>query len=234
VILPHLLNCFKAHPPHPQLLAMTPFLLTLHYKVLCLWSEETHVAAPTQDDRQQAEDALSFIRKTMESATTYTALSGWGVATVGLIGFAAAWFDSTMEAIAPLRVWIPAAVAGLAASTIANGLKAHKLDTKLWSGSFRKIAWGLAPALIAGTFLTFALAPVAKYLVPGMWLSVYGAGVVAGSIFSIPALRYMGVSLLALGGFTLFTPSINSAALAIGFGGIHTIWGLYIVGKHGG
>lgn len=170
----------------------------------------------------------------MESATTYTALSGWGVTAVGLIGLTAAWLDSTMEAIAPLRVWIPAAVAGLAASTMANALKAHKLDTKLWSGSLKKIAWGLVPALVAGTFLTMSLAPVAKYLVPGMWLSVYGAGVVAGSIFSINALRLMGVTLLGLGGITLFNPSINAIALTVGFGVIHIICGLYIVGKHGG
>lgn len=190
---------------------------------------------PTKEDRQRAEDTLSYIRQTMESATTVTALSGWGVVAVGLIGLSASWIDWAIRAtLAPLRVWIPAAILSVVATAIGNVIKARRLEVPLWTGSLRKMVWGLAPALIAGTFLTLTLADIVRPLIPGMWLAVYGAGVVAGGIFSVGAIRVMGMCMLALGGLALFTPSLGPTLLAVGFGGVHLTFGLYIVARHGG
>lgn len=190
---------------------------------------------PTKEERQRAEDTLSYIRQTMESATGFTALSGWGVVAVGLVGFTASWLDWAVHAtVAPLRVWIPAAIIGALASAVGNAVKARRLNVSLWSGSLQKMVWGLAPALVAGTFLTLTLADVVRPLIPGMWLAVYGAGIAAGGVFSVRAIRVMGVCLLALGGLALFEPSLGPLLLAAGFGGVHLVFGLYIVMRHGG
>lgn len=190
---------------------------------------------PTRDDRHQAEETLSYIRQTMETASTYTAVSGWGLVAVGGIGVVSAWLARASGQPAPLSVWVPAALISLAAAGTANAIKAKQIDVPLWSGSFRKVVWGLAPALIAGAFLTWALTRQGTTaIVPGMWLSVYGAGVAAGGMFSVRALRWMGVFMLALGGLALVQPQYGLLLLAAGFGGGHLVFGSYIVHRHGG
>ncbi|MBI4419830.1 MAG: hypothetical protein HY560_03325, partial [Gemmatimonadetes bacterium] len=136
---------------------------------------------PTQEERQQAQEALAYIRQTMESASTFTALSGWGLVAVGVVGLVAAataWAGGVPER---LKVWLPAAAIGVLSAGIANAAKAKRLQVPLWSGSFRKVAWVMAPTLAAGALLTWALVDAgAPHLIPGMWLALYGAGVTAG------------------------------------------------------
>ena len=190
---------------------------------------------PAQDDRQLAEETLSYIRQTMETASTFTAVSGWGLVAVGSVGLVAAWLAHATGEAAPLNVWLPAAVVALACSATANGMKAKRLDVPLWSGAFRKMVWGLVPALIAGAFLTRALAiQDADILVPGTWLAVYGTGVAASGMFSVRALRWMGLAMLGLGAVALVRPAIGLTLLAAGFGGVHVLFGAYIAHRHGG
>lgn len=189
---------------------------------------------PTEKNPRDVADTLSYIRDTMATATTFTALSGWGVAGVGIVGLAAAWLAWATGQPAPLRIWVPAAVIGATVSAMGNVIKARRLDLPLWTGSFRKLAWGLVPALIAGTFLTFGLRESARALIPGMWLAVYGAGVAAGGVVSVGAIRVMGLCLIALGGAALWHPAGGTLFLALGFGMTHVLVGLYIVVRHGG
>ncbi len=193
------------------------------------------MATPTRDERQHAEDTLSYIRQTMESASTYTAVSGWGLMAVGATGVLASWLAWASGEATPLEVWIPAALLAVAAAGVGNALKARRLRVPLWSGSFRKMVWGLVPALMAGALMTFALSGAgAEALIPGTWLAVYGSGVAASSVFSVRPLRWMGLVMLGLGSVGLFRPDLGLALLAAGFGGVHAAFGLYIVTRHGG
>ena len=88
---------------------------------------------------------------------------------------------------------------------------------------------------MAGALLTFALANQGvSDLLPGMWLALYGAGIVAGGTFSVRAIRWMGIAVLALGAIALSQPNLGLAMLALGFGGIHIAVGLDVVWRHGG
>jgi len=193
------------------------------------------VFTPTQEERKQAQEALAYIRQTMESASSFTALSGWGLVAVGIIGLVAAalaWQAGVPERI---WVWIPAAVLGVICAGAANAMKAQSLDVPLWSGSFRKVAWVMTPVLVVGGLLTLAMVNAgARHLLPGTWLALYGAGVTAGGTFSLRAVRSMGLVLIVLGGLALFLPQYSVAFLATGFGVLHILFGLYLVGKHGG
>ena len=193
------------------------------------------MAIPTRDARDHAAETLAYIRQTMESASTFTAVSGWGLVAAGTVGLIASWLAWAAGSPAMLRVWIPAALVAVAVLGVANTLKARRLQVPHWSGTFRKMVWGLAPALAAGGVLTQALTvEAAAHLLPGTWLALYGAGVTASGTFSVRALRGMGLSLLLLGGAALLQPAWGLALLATGFGGIHVAFGIYIAQRHGG
>lgn len=193
------------------------------------------MSTPTHPARQQAEETLAYIRQTMESASTFTAVSGWGLVGVGCIGLLASWLAWAAGTPALLVVWIPAALVAVAVSAVSNAAKARRLEVPLWTVTLRKMVWGLAPALAAGAFLTQALvAQDAPHLLPGTWLALYGAGVTASGTFSVPAVRWMGLTMLALGAVALLQSDFGLVLLAVGFGGAHVAFGLYIVQQHGG
>ncbi len=190
---------------------------------------------PTQEKRQQAEETLEYIRKTMESASTFTAVSGWGVVGMGAIGLIASWVSWAAGAPSLLVVWIPAALVAGGISALANAAKAKRLEVPLWTGSVRKMLWGIAPALAAGALLTQAMTGGnTAQLLPGMWLVLYGAGVTASGTFSVRSVRWMGLTMLALGSIALLQPQIGLLLLGVGFGGVHIGFGFYIAQKHGG
>lgn len=122
-----------------------------------------------------AMDNLRFIRRTMERTGSFTALSGWGFSTVGIMGVAAAL---------------------------------------------------LTPVLF-GAGLT--------HLLPALWLLLYGAGVVTGGTFSVSVVPVMGVTFMVVGAAALLSPAAwGDAFMAIGFGGLHIIFGALIARRHGG
>jgi hypothetical protein len=193
------------------------------------------VSSPAQEERKQAQEALAYIRQTMENASSFTALSGWGLVAVGVVGLAAATFAWRSGTPEKLSVWVPAAFIGVLCAGVANASKAHRLAMPLWSGSFRKVAWVMVPVFTAGAMLTLALVSAgARHLLPGTWLALYGAGVTAGGTFSLRAVRWMGLGMVVLGGLALWTPQQGIVFLAAGFGILHILFGLYLVAKHGG
>ncbi|MBE0593653.1 MAG: hypothetical protein IH616_14770 [Gemmatimonadales bacterium] len=190
---------------------------------------------PDKQDRESAKETLAYIRRTMESASTFTAVSGWGLVGVGAVGLVAAWLAGRGGDPTDLRVWLPAAAVSVAIAVISNIRKARRTDVPIWSGAIRRLVWVMAPALAAGAMLTFVLArDGSTYLLPGMWLALYGAGVAAGGEFSIRGIRWMGVSFLALGAAALLRPDFGLPIMAAGFGGLHLLVGLDIVWRHGG
>lgn len=190
---------------------------------------------PTHEDQEQAKEILAYIRRTMESASTFTAVSGWGLVVVGGVGLLAAGLAWSGGVVADLRVWIPAALVSVAIAAAMNAAKARRQDVPIWSGAFRKMVWVMAPALAAGALLTLALADQgASALLPGTWLALYGAGVTASGTFSVRAIRWMGIAFLILGAVALLMPDLGLLLLAAGFGGLHVVIGLDIVWRHGG
>jgi hypothetical protein len=193
------------------------------------------VTIPTQHDREHAKETLDYIRRTMESATSFTAVSGWGLVTVGCVGLVASALAWSGGRDADLRIWLPTAFMSVVIATVSNIAKAQRTDVPIWSGAIRRLVWVMAPALAAGGVLTLALArDGATQLLPGMWLALYGAGVTAGAEFSIRAIRWMGISFLLLGAAGLLRPDWGLPLLAAGFGGLHFVIGLNIVVRHGG
>ena len=136
---------------------------------------------PTRTAPEVIED-LRFIRDTMERSAAFTAVSGWGQVLLGITAAGAAWLAAhQVSPFAWLRVWLAEALLAAAIGLLACSWKANRRGLPLFSGPARKVALGLAPPLVAGTFLTFLLFRAGlQSALPAAWLLLYGAGIITG------------------------------------------------------
>jgi hypothetical protein len=182
-------------------------------------------------------DNLRFIRETMESATSFTAVSGWGEIGIGVIALGAALAATRVSSPEGwLTAWMGAALLALTTGMVALSRKARATSIPLLDGAGRKAALSFAPPVAVGALLTAVLYQAGVMdVMPGMWLALYGAGVITGGAFSVRILPVMGLCFMVLGAVALVTPpGWGDAWLAFGFGGLHIAFGAVIVRKHGG
>src|ERR1043165_9673488 len=158
---------------------------------------------PALHDR--AMDNLRFIRETMERASSFTAVPGWGQVAIGVTALFAALVASQQKAFTDwVAVWM------------AEG--------------------ALAPPVVVGALFTvvFYRAGLGG-LLPGLWLLLYGTGVVTGGAFSVRPVPVMGLCFMLVGAGALFCPAAwGDAFMAAGFGLFHIIFGLHIARNYGG
>jgi hypothetical protein len=188
----------------------------------------------------RAADDLRFIRDAMAHAGAFTSVSGAGMIAVGAVGLAAsAAAPPLLLATDPRRflaVWIAAAVLAGAISWITIRRKAKRAGQSLVDGPARRFALAFAPALVAGAVLTIAFVATGESaLLPGTWLSLYGAAVTAGGVFSVRPVPIMGCVFLGLGALCFAVPvQAQQFILAAGFGGLHLSFGYQITRRYGG
>ncbi len=185
----------------------------------------------------RAMDNLRFIRETMERSSAFTAVSGGGGVVMGLIALGAAVVArSVTSSVGWLLVWMGAATLSFGVAIIAMAWKSVAAGMPLLSGPGRKFAWNVTPPLLVGGLLTLALFEAgATELLPGMWLLLYGAGVVTGGSFSVRIVPLMGLAFMLTGVVALFGPAAwGDVFMAVGFGGLHIFFGAVIWRKYGG
>jgi hypothetical protein len=195
------------------------------------------VHAETVSMHSHAMDNLRFIRETMERAGSFTAVPGWGGFAIGvsaLVAAAIAWRQITLETW--LATWLVEGIFAIALGAMAMKRKADSAQVPLLSAPTRKFALSFAPPLLVGALLTIVLyrAGLAG-AIPGTWLLLYGTGVVTGGAFSVRVVPVMGLCFMLIGAIALFCPlSWGTAFLAVGFGGLHLVFGLIIAWRYGG
>jgi len=184
-----------------------------------------------------AMDNLRYIRDTMARASEFTAVPGWGGIAMGITAIVAAFVaNRESSGYVWLTVWFAEGLLALAIGAVAMKRKAHAAGETLFSAPARKFALSFAPPLVVGALLTPVLYRAGLIaVIPGMWLLLYGAGVVTGGAFSVRIVPVLGLCFMALGAAAVFCPpSYGTAFLAGGFGGLHIIFGFIIARRYGG
>jgi len=185
---------------------------------------------------EHAMDNLRYIRRTLERAGEFTAVPGIGGVLMGSTALVAAWIAGPRTAASRwLVVWLVEAVVALLVGIAAAAVKSQRVQIPLLSGPGRKFVAGFAPAMLAGAVLTavlYRLGVVAA--LPGVWLLLYGAGVVSGGGASVRVVPAMGALFMLAGTLALLLPSAGDLLLPVGFGGLHIIFGTIIAVKYGG
>jgi hypothetical protein len=181
---------------------------------------------------------LRFIRQTMESAGSFTAVPGVGTMMIGATALVTAYL-SQAQAIGSqhwLEMWAGEAIVALAIAAVTISRKAQRSGQSLWSGPAKKFMTSFAPPLMAGALLTWLMFQAGfGARIPAMWLLLYGTGVVTGGAFSVGIVPVMGLCFFTLGGLAVFSPvSWSPWFLAMGFGGLHLVFGYLIARRYGG
>jgi hypothetical protein len=180
---------------------------------------------------------LRYIRDTMESAGSFTAVPGVGGMVMGATAiFAAIAAHLARNHTAWLIIWAAESVLALSLGIGFAWRKARRTSTSLMSRPFRRFVLAMAPSFVAGAVLTIELERSGNpQLIPAACLLLYGTGVASAGAFSVRVVPVMGISFLLLGSIAAFVPAIwSNALMAAGFGGLHLIFGFIIARNYGG
>ena len=209
------------------------------------------MAAPLRDPpalHDKAIQDLSFIRRTMEGASSFTDVPGWGLVGIGATAVVAAGLAAQQPSAGR---WLVVWVVELAVAVLTGGAmmwrkmrrRGGTVATPLTVPA-RKFLLGLLPGLAAGAALSAAMIQGADLwsagtavppLLPGLWLLLYGVGVVTAGMFSVRPVPLLGLVLMALGALAVFVPTLPSAwVLGLGFGVVQIGFGVVIARRYGG
>lgn len=184
----------------------------------------------------RAMDNLRFIRRTMERSGSFTALSGLSLVLMGAVALVAWGLSRDVSAGRWVATWMIAAALAVVLGTSATAAKAREIGEPILRGPGRKFILAVLPALLVGGVLTFPIYQAGEaQLLPSIWLLLYGTAITAGGAFSVRTIPVMGTCFLVLGAVSLLTPPAwGPAFMAVGFGGVHILFGLLITRRHGG
>jgi hypothetical protein len=182
-------------------------------------------------------DNLRFIRETMERAGAFTAVPGSGGIAMGTTALFTALIAARQhQAGAWLVTWVCGAAVAFVEGVAAMVWKARAARLPLLSAAGRKFALGLAPPLLVSVLLTAVLyLHGVPELIPGVWLVLYGTGVVSAGAYSVRVVPVMGMCFIAAGSAALLSPpGWANWYMAAGFGGLHVAFGIVIARRYGG
>src|SRR5262245_19842058 len=174
----------------------------------------------------------------MARASEFTAVPGWGGIFMGISALIMAPIAGPPDDTARWVVlWFADAAVAATIALVAIAIKSKRSGAPLSKATpARRFALAFLPPLIAGTILTpvFAMMGLVARL-PGCWLLMYGTAVATGGAFSVRVVPLMGICFMALGAIAFVAPAAwGHWLMALGFGGLHIIFGTIIARSYGG
>jgi len=170
----------------------------------------------------------------MERAGSFTAVPGWGGVLMGVVGLVAGLVAGrTTEPREWVLVWLVAAGVAVPIGVATLMHRARVAGVDLAAGVARRFVLSLATPVAAGVVLSAALLQRESYdLLPTVWLSLYGTGVVLAGGFSLRLVTVLGVSFMGMGAVAAFAPWwLATVLVALSFGGLHLLAGSIVLGS---
>lgn len=190
---------------------------------------------------RRAEENLEYIRSTIEGGMQFTSVPGYGGVLMGISAIAAAIFAFRADDFYSwLMIWFIEAGIAITIGAVALWRKANKNGENLFSISARKFSMCFVPAIIAAAILTLLLIRYEnRPIIAVMWVALYGVAVASGGAFSVKPVQAMGWSFIfAAIMFSikiLGNPPLHAdLIMAVCFGFLHILFGIFIAKKYGG
>lgn len=185
---------------------------------------------------------ITEIRSMMERSSKFLSLSGWAGIMAGVYALAGAYvahfiFNFIPDGISYLYYdfgdVILLALAVLFVSLITAILfskkKASNKGEKIWnSTSKRLLASMMVPLVIGGVLIIFYISNDLYGLIAPTSLIFYGISLYNAGNFTIEEVRWTGFLQVALGLINVWFLEFGLLFWAIGFGGVHLVYGIYM------
>jgi hypothetical protein len=192
-------------------------------------------ARPIPIDRRAA-DNLRFIRDTMERASAFTAVPGWGGVAIGTTALFAGGFAAGRSLRSQFFIWLTEGFIAIAIGVFALLWKSRKAALPLATRPAKRALLSFTPSLVAGAVLTLSLYRLNELtIICGLWLLLYGVAVTTAGAFSVRIVPVMGICFMIFGALAVLAPSHWSNWFMIGgFGVLHIGFGYVIARRYGG
>ena len=194
-------------------------------------------------NQEEAAEQLRVIRKVMERATIFRALSGETALIGGAAALAAAWLSEGKHVWAWAVWWLGGLVLVLAFNVFQIFRIKIAYKRPFWSAGLKVALRGVMPSLIAGGFLGLIFLRVDQDRAAAcMWILHYGRALLEIREFAPKSMVWLGWAFVVFGvaslaGITSVVDDLEawmkdlngSRLMAIAFGGFHLIYGGVIV-----
>lgn len=185
---------------------------------------------------ERAEHTLETIRTLMERSQRYEHISGYS----GLVGGLAGLLGCAVLRLGLLPLVYPADFALVWGCVFAIAFAGHVLFTfgrarlrgePVWSRQARTVLLAILPAFGAALAVTALIWRLGRAdLLPSIWLTLYGCGVLATSFFAPRSIAWLGGTCFLLGCIALLAPHTHPIlTMAVGFGVTHAGFGVGVL-----
>jgi len=207
---------------------------------------------------QEHLDTLSEIRSLMERSSRFISLSGLSGVSAGIFALLGAALTFLYAGKIPFdgKVMIPGynipvtnwgieyrtffvatgaivLLGAIGTAIFFTTRKAKRKGQKIWDPLTQRLLINLAIPLAVGGIFCLALIQHKYYnFAAPATIVFYGLGLINASKYTLPDIRYLGLSEVLLGLIGLFFIGYALEIWAIGFGVLHIVYGIYMYGKY--
>jgi hypothetical protein len=185
---------------------------------------------------EHAEHTLETIRTLMERSQRYEHISGYSGLVAGaatILGCAVLRLDLLpFSSLADfVVVWSAVFAIAFTSHLLLTFGRARQRGEPVWSRQARTVLLAVLPAFGAALVVTVLIWRVGRPdLLPSLWLTLYGCGVLATSFFAPRSIAWLGGTCFVLGAVGLLAPhAYPILTMAVGFGLTHIGFGVAVL-----
>jgi len=203
------------------------------------------------NNQEQQLEALTDIRKMMERSTKFLSLSGLSGVIIGIIAILGAvtafwilnfninetdFYNINYKFDTEIKLFFTALITlilSLFAGYYFTFKRAKKANEKIWTNAFKRMLINtFIPLFTGGTFCLILIYHGQIWLVAPATLVFYGLALINGSKYTLPDIRYLGISEIVLGLIASIFIGYGLIFWTIGFGFLHIFYGIIMYKKY--